>query len=183
MSVTSTLPGVRRVEHVMGMPIVVDIRDDDVDDRVVGGLFAWFEWVDETFSTYKEASEISRLGNAELALEDAHADVREVLARCDELRLETDGYFDALATGSLDPSGLVKGWSVDRGAAILDAAGVRNYAINAAGDLRLAGRGVPDPDWRVGIEHPHEHDKCRRRRLDPRRRGRDARRRTRAATM
>ena len=25
---TSTLPGVRRVEHMMGMPIIVDVRDD-----------------------------------------------------------------------------------------------------------------------------------------------------------
>jgi thiamine biosynthesis lipoprotein len=159
MSLTSTLPGVRRVEHAMGMPIVVDIRDDDVEDGVLSGLFAWFEWVDEKFSTYKAGSEISRIGRGELAPEDAHADVRGVLARCEELRVETVGWFDVLATGVLDPSGLVKGWSVDRGAAILDAAGVRNYAINAGGDVRLRGRGVPGPGWRVGIEHPLEHDK------------------------
>ncbi len=160
MTVTSpNRPGVRRVEHVMGMPILVDVRDDAFEEAALERLFGWFEWVDETFSTYKEGSEISRLGRAELALEDAHANVREVLARCDEVRLETDGYFDVLATGSLDPSGLVKGWSVDRGAAILDAAGVRNYALNAGGDIWLRGRGVPDPHWRVGIEHPLEHDK------------------------
>jgi thiamine biosynthesis lipoprotein len=153
------LPGVRRVEHIMGMPILVDVRDDGVDEGVLAELFAWFRWVDATFSTYKEDSEISRLARGELALEAAHDDVRAVLARCEELRLETGGYFDVLATGPLDPSGLVKGWSVDRGAAILDAAGVRNSVINAGGDIRLAGRGVPDPEWRVGIEHPLEHDK------------------------
>jgi thiamine biosynthesis lipoprotein len=153
------LPGVRRVEQIMGMPILVDVRDDGVGEDVFAELFAWFEWVDATFSTYKDSSAISRLARGELALEGAHDDVRAVLARCEELRVETDGYFDVLATGPLDPSGLVKGWSVDRGAAILDAAGVRNYVINAGGDIRLAGRGVPDPEWRVGIEHPLEHDK------------------------
>jgi thiamine biosynthesis lipoprotein len=153
------LPGARRVEHIMGMPILVDVRDDAVDEAALGRLFAWLDWVDATFSTYKEDSEISRLGRAELALADAHPDVREVLARCVELRDETGGYFDARATGALDPSGLVKGWSVDRGAAILDAAGVANYAINAGGDIWVRGRGVPDPDWRVGIEHPLQPDK------------------------
>jgi len=33
--VTETLPGIRRVEHVMGMPIVLDIRDDGIDEAVV----------------------------------------------------------------------------------------------------------------------------------------------------
>jgi FAD:protein FMN transferase len=153
------LPGVRRVEHVMGMPILVDVRDDGVDGVVFDRLFAWLGWVDQTFSTYKEDSEISRIGRGDLGLGGAHADVRAVLERCEELRIETNGFFDVGATGALDPSGLVKGWSIDRGAAILDAAGVRNYAINAGGDVWVRGRGIPDPDWRVGIEHPLERDK------------------------
>src|SRR5437879_5115373 len=86
------------VEHVMGMPIVVELRGEDVVGAVVR-VFDWFRFVDETFSTYKAESEISRLARGELAPENAHADVREVLARCDELRGETDGYFDARAGG------------------------------------------------------------------------------------
>jgi FAD:protein FMN transferase len=72
---------------------------------------------------------------------------------CEMLRAVTDGFFDARAASPdfLDPSGLVKGWSVDRAAAILDAAGIRSYAVNAGGDMRLRG-GV----WRVGIQHPLE---------------------------
>jgi len=156
------LPGLRRVEHIMGMPIVVDLRDGDPDtDTVLEKLFEWFGWVDTTFSTYKEDSEISRLNSGELALEHAHPDVSWVLARCEELRLETNGYFDVRAASSdaLDPSGLVKGWAVDLAAAILDTAGLRNYAINAGGDIRLRGRAIPSGAWRVGIQHPLQHDK------------------------
>ena len=71
------------------------------------------------FSTYKDDSEISRLNRDELALRECREDVRWVIARCRELRDETDGYFDAEAVvpGTIDPSGLVKGWSVDRAAA------------------------------------------------------------------
>lgn len=149
---------IQRVEQIMGLPIVVDVRDD-VDGVVVEQLFDWFRWVDNAFSTYKDGSEISRLGRGELALGDAHLLVRQVLDRCADLRRETDGYFDANATGRLDPSGYVKGWSVDCAATMLEDAGVRNYAINAGGDMRVSGGALPESEWRVGIEHPLEHDK------------------------
>ena len=153
-------PGIR-VEHVMGMPIVLDLRDDaEGADEAGDAVFDWLRRVDATFSTFEESSEISRLNRGELALEDAHPDVHEVLDRCDELRDATRGYFDAgtLAAGPVDPTGLVKGWSIDRAARILDGAGLRNYAINAGGDMCLRGRAVPDTCWRVGIQHPLERD-------------------------
>jgi thiamine biosynthesis lipoprotein len=152
---------VHRVEHVMGMPIVVDVRDGDVDDEALDRMFDWLRFVDATFSTYRDDSEISRINRGELSVEAAHADVGEVLARCEELRHETRGYFDACALSEdvLDPSGLVKGWSVDRAAAILDEAGLRNYAVNAGGDMLVRGSALPDDCWRVGIQHPLERDK------------------------
>lgn len=139
----------------MGMPIVVEVRDE-VADHVLDEVFDWFREVDERFSTYKETSEISRLNRGELALDDAHPDVRAVLDRCDELRAETKGYFDVRAArdDAIDPSGLVKGWSVDRAARILDEAGTRDYAVSAGGDMVVRGA-----VWRVGIQHPFERDK------------------------
>jgi thiamine biosynthesis lipoprotein len=53
----------------------------------------------------------------------------------------------------------VKGWAVDGAAAILEAAGATNYAVNAGGDLRLRGGALPDDRWRVGIQHPLERDR------------------------
>lgn len=150
-----------RVEHVMGMPIVVDVRDPGVGDGAFERVFDWFREVDARFSTYKDDSEISRINRGELAVEDAHPDVREILRRCEELREETAGFFDArpLSADVLDPSGLVKGWSVDRAAALLDELGIRHYAVNAGGDVCLSGRALPDDRWRVGIQHPIELDK------------------------
>jgi thiamine biosynthesis lipoprotein len=145
----------------MGMPVVVDVRDDGVPDDLVERVFDWFRWVDDVFSTYKESSQISRLNRGELSLADAHPDVRTVLDLCDEMRRVTNGYFDVHAASPdvIDPSGLVKGWSVDCAAELVEAAGVRNYAINAGGDMRVSGRAVPELDWRIGIEHPLERDK------------------------
>jgi thiamine biosynthesis lipoprotein len=142
-----------RVEQIMGMPILADVRND-VDDGQLDAMFDWLRWVDATFSTYREDSEVSRLDRGELALEDAHPEVRDVLERCEELRLMTDGYFDVRAGGSLDPSGLVKGWAIDRAAAMLDDFGLENYALSAGGDLVVRGGALPDPTWCVGIQHP-----------------------------
>jgi len=143
----------QRVEHVMGMPILVDVPDDGVDERVVDNVFGWFRWVDRVFSTYKSDSEISRINRGELEVCDADQCVVTVLGLCEEARATTDGYFDARASSPdvLDPSGLVKGWSVDRAAALLDSAGLRRYAVNAGGDLVIRGGG-----WTIGIQHPLE---------------------------
>jgi thiamine biosynthesis lipoprotein len=82
--------------------------------------------------------------------------VREVLVRCAELRRRTRGYFDvhAASPAAVDPSGLVKGWAVDRSAAVLDEGGLRHYAIAAGGDVVVRGRSLPDDAWRVGIQNP-----------------------------
>lgn len=143
----------------MGTAIVVDVRDTD-EPAALDPLFDWFREVDERFSTYKESSEISRVNRGELALEDAHDDVRRVLGRCEELRTETRGFFDvrAVRPGEIDPSGLVKGWSVDRAAGLAADLGWRNYAINAGGDIRLRGGALPEREWRIGIQHPRERD-------------------------
>ncbi|HEX4518587.1 MAG TPA: FAD:protein FMN transferase [Gaiellaceae bacterium] len=156
----NALPGLRRVEQIMGMPIVLDVRDP-VDEALAEAVFDWFREVDERFSTYKDSSEISRLNRGELAVRDCHPDVRWILARCDELREETGGFFDARYESLLqvDPSGLVKGWSVDRAGELLEAGGIGNYSINAAGDIRTRGAALPEPTWRTGIQHPELMDR------------------------
>ncbi len=168
------IPGQRRVEHIMGMPIGIDVRGPDVDPAALDRAFAWLLWVDATFSTYRRDSEISRLNRGELAAADVHPDVRAVLARCAELREETNGYFDveaallwqwervgddALRLGAVDPSGLVKGWAVERAARLLEAAGAGAYSVNAGGDVRVRGCPTPASAWRVGIQHPTLRDK------------------------
>jgi FAD:protein FMN transferase len=145
----------RRTEHVMGTAVTVEIRDRVVPREALERAFAWLRWVDRTFSTYDEASEISRLNAGELGLPDTHPLVRKVLAHCDVLRAATDGYFDVRAPlpGGVDPSGLVKGWAVDVAFAGLRRAGAGQLCIEAGGDLRVAGG-----PWRVGIRNPRRRE-------------------------
>ncbi|MBV9680265.1 MAG: FAD:protein FMN transferase [Solirubrobacterales bacterium] len=148
--------GERCTQHVMGTAVTVEIRDRVVPRRALERAFDWLRWVDRTFSTYDADSEISRLNAGDLGLADAHPLVRKVLARCEALRVSTDGYFDAGAPlrGGLDPSGLVKGWAVDVVFAGLRRAGARRLCIEAGGDLRVAGG-----PWRIGIRNPHRHER------------------------
>jgi FAD:protein FMN transferase len=143
-----------RVEHIMGTAISIDVRDGSVDGKALDDVFAWFRHVDDTFSTYKDDSDVSRLGRGEVRLEECEPSVAWVLGQCERLRDETGGYFDCRAGGRLDPSGFVKGWSVEVGSAMLMARGSDNHCINAGGDIRV--RGVPEAGrtWHAGIVHP-----------------------------
>jgi thiamine biosynthesis lipoprotein len=140
----------------MGTAISMDVRDPEVGPEALDAAFAWLRHVDETFSTYKEDSVISRLGRGELEVADCDDDVRMVLGLCEQVGRASDGYFDARAAGYLDPSGMVKGWSVERASALLAEWGSGNHCINAGGDVRLRGHPQPGRNWRVGIAHPLE---------------------------
>jgi thiamine biosynthesis lipoprotein len=153
-----------RLEHLMGIPIIVDVCDDHFDGRKIDRVFDWLRYVDETFSTYRRDSQINRLNRGELTLQQTDAAVRSIVGGCQSLCDETDGYFDArrdAADGSayFDPSGLVKGWSIECSARILEEDGARNFCVNAGGDLVLRGRPEDSPNWSVGIQHPGERDR------------------------
>jgi FAD:protein FMN transferase len=154
-------PPIQRVEHVMGMPVIVEVCDIGFDETVLDRLFAWLRFVDETFSTYRQDSDISRLNRGEIALGDAHVSVQSVLRRCEALRRSTRGYFDVTAPmaslgGGVDPSGFVKGWAVEGAGRVLSRAGAKHWCVNAGGDICLNGAPHASDCWRVGIQHPAE---------------------------
>ena len=137
----------RRVatELVMGMPVTVRLRGGGAERRVFGGCGGSTRRSAPIARTPRSAASTA----ASCASRMRTRDVQEVLARCERLREQTGGYFDARAGGSLDPSGLVKGWAVDRAAALLRG----RFMIDAGGDVLL--RGGP---WRVGVRHPLRGD-------------------------
>jgi FAD:protein FMN transferase len=144
------------VEPVMGTVVSVDIRDRRPAEVAVARLVAWLHQVDETFSTYRDDSAVSRIDSGILTPAEAGDDVLWVLNRCDEIEVDTQGYFNARAQGSLDPSALVKGWAVQRAADDLVAEGFRNFCLTAGGDVVARGAPRPGQPWRIGIQHPRE---------------------------
>jgi len=150
---------IQRIEQVMGMPVIVEVCDHGVREAVIDRAFRWLRYVDATFSTFKEGSEISRLNRGEISLADASLAVRSVLERCQRLRRLTDGYFDIrspMPAGGVDPSGYVKGWGVNGAARLLEQGGARNFCVNAGGDIVARGAAPQGGPWRVGITHPRD---------------------------
>ncbi len=152
----------RHVEHVMGTVVSIELADDQPPARLrelISDVCKWLHEVDARFSTYRDDSEVSRLRRGEITAADFSPDLRHVLEACADLWRETDGYFDAYAGGPLDPSGYVKGWSVEVASARLFAAGSARHFLNAGGDIRMRGSNPDGGPWRVGIRHPWQADK------------------------
>jgi thiamine biosynthesis lipoprotein len=56
--------------------------------------------------------------------------------------------------GGFDPTGLAKGWAVDRALDVLRRSGLAGAMVNGGGDLAAFGSPARGQRWRVGIRHP-----------------------------
>ena len=147
----------RETRILMGMPITVDVGD--APGTLIGSAFDYFEQIDRRFSTYRADSEISAINRGEVPVKDWSGEMMEVLALAERTRSETGGYFDIhKADGSLDPSGIVKGWAILNAAEIVRQAGVGDFFIEAGGDIQCSGRNASGGDWSVGIRNPFNMD-------------------------
>ena len=142
----------------MGMPIEIEIVADTARDALEDA-FAYFVSVDEKFSTYKVDSEISQINQGEITFRDASAEMREVFEIAEKTREETHGYFNIRCPdGSLDPSGIVKGWAIKEAARRVAARGIQSFFINAGGDIASLGADAAGKSWSVGIKNPFKQD-------------------------
>jgi thiamine biosynthesis lipoprotein len=149
-----------RTDAVMGTAIRVEVVGD-VREAVLDEVFAWFREVDARFSMWRRDSEMSRLARGEIDESDVHPDVRAVLAMCEDVRIMSGGAFDIRRhrpDGLLDPTALVKGWSVDRAGLMLAAGGIADWSINAGGDILVHGSSGEEATWPIGIQHPLVRD-------------------------
>jgi len=158
--------GVRHAERVIGTVVSFDVRTGPGDRArrsarsAVAAACRSLHEVDRMFSTYQDESAVSRFRRGELSPAAAPAELREVIRLCREARAVTDGWFDPWSLpGGFDPTGLVKGWSVDRVLTILREAGSTGAMINAGGDIRVLGTPGLTRPWRVGVTDPGARDR------------------------
>ncbi|MCL7379949.1 FAD:protein FMN transferase [Streptomyces sp. 35G-GA-8] len=149
-------PGLRHVEHVMGTVFSFDIRDRPTTaiHRALDEAVHHLHRVDAVFSTYRADSHIRRLDRGEIRLEDCPPEVNEVLSLCAQAAQVSDGWFSSTPAGTLDPSGLVKGWAVEAASQLLHEAGAQHTCVNGGGDIQLRGPAALGIPWRIGIAHP-----------------------------
>ncbi len=137
----------------MGMPITVEVVDEHASQHMLEEVFSYFTRIDEQFSTYKETSEISKLNRKEIA--ELSDEMHEVLMLAEKTKQETKGYFNIKKLdGTLDPSGIVKGWAINNAADLLMHCGATNFYIEAGGDIQTHGTAADGAQWSVGIKNP-----------------------------
>jgi len=143
---------------MMGMHVTVDVRDGD-ETVCCQHVFDYLEYVDQTFSTYKENSEISKINRGEILRSDFSADMVEIFDLAEKTKIETRGYFDIKKPdGSIDPSGIVKGWAIWKASELLKKEGHEYFFIDVGGDIQGAVAANADNIWRVGIRNPFKHE-------------------------
>jgi len=157
----------RHAEHVMGTVFSFDVPASAAP--ALPEVLSWLHWVDATFSTYSGGSDVSRFGRGELTLAECAPELAEVIAECAVLNEQSDGYFTAWPGGRFDPSGLVKGWSIERASNMLSVAAKTGpsgtgpsgtgpsgtgHSVNGAGDMQCTGEPERGRPWRVGVAHP-----------------------------
>ncbi|WP_329298678.1 FAD:protein FMN transferase [Streptomyces sp. NBC_00659] len=146
----------RHAEEVMGTVFSFDVRGGEPDSvrTALEEAVTQLHRVDAVFSTYREDSQISRLVRGELTVEECDPEVAEVLDLGAEAERVSDGWFSTRYEGQLDPTGIVKGWAVERAALSLAAAGASGVSVNGGGDVQLCGVPGPHRPWRVGVSDP-----------------------------
>lgn len=163
-------PTARYVEQVMNMPISLALRGRHAHTEA--GQRAWqrvmveLRAVDRIFSTYRADSYISRLDREEITLEQCPGQVREVMQLGQQAETESGGAFSIWrpntdSTLTLDPSGVVKGWAVERAADFLRILSDTDFCLSAGGDMVCR---TLDPDtapWRIGVEDPFDAGRIR----------------------
>ena len=156
----------------MGLPVSIHLRGPDVRgpeaERAVAAAYAELVRLDELFSTYRPDSPISRQRRGEAV--DVDPLLAAVAALCGEAAERTGGAFtawlpDADGVVRYDPTGLVKGWAVDRASVELTGLPATAWAVNAGGDV-LVGRhahvapvGEDAAAWRIGVEDPEDRSR------------------------
>jgi thiamine biosynthesis lipoprotein len=139
---------------IMGMPVVIEIVDSNATKEVFAEIFNYLISVDEQFSTYKKNSEITLYNEGKISPEKLSDDMKKVFKLSEETKIQTDGFFDINYNGKIDPSGLVKGWAIYNAANILRKRGFKNFYVEIAGDIEVAGLNGAGEKWTIGIRNP-----------------------------
>ena len=146
----------RRVEFIMGLPISIDIPAARTEAPFIAA-FRCLEAIDNRFSPYKPASELSKFRRGEIKESDLSREMKRVIRACKQAEKYTDGYFSAHFEGKFNPTGYVKGYGIKEAWKAIEKAGYKTYCIGAGGDI-LA-RSNSAKTWNIGIQDPRNKSK------------------------
>lgn len=147
----------KQTRLIMGMPITIEIVDR-YSSSLFESVFTYFRSIDNRFSTYKKESEISKINRGEIAKKYWSKEMKKIFRLASLTKNQTNGYFDMFHNGTIDPSGIVKGWAIYQAACLLKKKGIKNFYIDAGGDIQVNGKNNKNERWKIGIKNPFKQE-------------------------
>jgi len=147
----------RFLETVMGIPMSIDIREaeENVAAAAAERAFQVLRDADARFSSYRPDSELSRVNARGGDASGVSDDFAEVVGLGSAMAEASGGAFRIRRPdGTWDLDGVVKGWAADRAARSLSRGGLRDYCLNAGGDVAVSGSPGEGRPWNVGVRSP-----------------------------
>ena len=139
----------------MGMPITVICVDDEVDATMFEEVFNFFREIDARYSPYIATSDVSKINRGELAATNYSQELRTILELAETTKRQTNGYFDVWHKDIFDPSGIVKGWAIQKAADLLKKRS-NNFYVEAGGDIQVYGHSPSRQPWQIGVRNPFD---------------------------
>ena len=168
-----------RTEVLMGTLVTIQVVEDSASGHAaIDRAFGWFREIERRCTRFDPESELRQLALRVGEPVPASPIVFEAVRFAVAVAEETGGAFDPTAGGDPDVSfrdiavdtdaqtillrrplmidlgAVAKGLAVD--AAARELRPFRDFAIDAGGDLYLAGRNPAGEKWTVGVRHPRE---------------------------
>lgn len=148
----------KRHATTMGMNAILEVCDPTAHREDIDAVLEYFNAIDARFSTYIPMSEVEKM-NAKKVSKDNYSNLmQEILALCEKTKKETDGYFDCYYNAKFDPSGLIKGYAIWKGAQMLKEKKYQNIFCEIAGDIQVYGKNKKGTYWSIGITNPFAID-------------------------
>lgn len=157
----------------MNMPFTIVFVRDNFDEtliealnQVVNEIDKYLKNVEEKFSPFLPDSLVSRHTDLGEDLQEDFFDLeyQEVYGRSLMAKKETQGLFNPFFDGKYNPTGIVKGWTIENAfmkyiKLLIDNNIIEAGAINGAGDIQVGTKLDSNFSWEIGIENPEDKDK------------------------
>jgi thiamine biosynthesis lipoprotein len=156
MTVLAAKPRTRD-ERLLGERVRIDVRDRLHSDLLTMALRHASEEllrIDRRFNRQRDDSELTLLTTHQIHRRDASHELNALLDACAAMSVLTRGAFD-ISRGcpdeEIDPAAYVRGWAIDRAAAVLRHHGIENFCLGIGADVLVSGVAAPDRPWRAGV--------------------------------
>ncbi|HFU4221527.1 TPA: FAD:protein FMN transferase [Streptococcus suis] len=155
---------INRTVEAMTLPFTISLAtvqesqlEEELDSLSLE-ILTELERLEEKFSAFRPSSLVCRFqdGDRSVLLDQ---EFQEVFSLVEMAHQETDGAFDPYYKGVYDPTGLVKGWVIEKIfqnklLPYLQHPDVEAVCLNGGGDMQFATKEASSFVWKIGIENP-----------------------------